>query len=54
MWRFYCSLEIEVFQVKNIFLNDSVKVLVLSLKVAFFTHLSAVECIKATLEPVSN
>jgi hypothetical protein len=35
MWLFYYSLAIEVFQVKNMFLNDSVKVLVFSLKVAF-------------------
>jgi len=35
MWCFYYNLEIEGFQVKNICINDSVKVLVLSLKVAF-------------------
>jgi hypothetical protein len=35
MWRFYYDLETEAFQVKNICLNDNVKVLVLSLKVAF-------------------
>jgi len=35
MWLFYYNLENEAFQVKNVCLNDSVKVLVLSLKVAF-------------------
>ena len=35
MWLFYCNLETEAFQLKNICLNDSVKVLVLSLKVTF-------------------
>jgi len=34
MLRFYYNLETEAFQVKNICLNDSVKVVVLSLKVA--------------------
>jgi len=35
MWLFYYNIEIEAFQVKNICLNDNVKVPVLSLKVTF-------------------
>jgi hypothetical protein len=35
MWLYCYSLEIEAFQVKNIYLSDRVKILVLCLKVAF-------------------
>jgi hypothetical protein len=54
MWQFYYSLEIEMFEVKNICLNDSVKVLALHLDDAFAHSVVRSRVYKGKLEPMSN